>query len=64
MALISPGVEVQVIDESQYTPTAAGTVAYVLVATAEDKQTPGGTQHHTQLKQQLVNYNLSQVNVT
>jgi hypothetical protein len=43
MALISPGVEVQVIDESQYTPTAAGTVAYVLVATAEDKQTPGGT---------------------
>jgi hypothetical protein len=33
MALISPGVEVQVIDESQYTPTAAGTVAYVLVAT-------------------------------
>jgi hypothetical protein len=42
MALISPGVEVQVIDESQYTPTAAGTVAYVLVATAENKQTPGG----------------------
>jgi hypothetical protein len=42
MALISPGVEVTVIDESQYTPTAAGTVAYVLVASAENKQTPGG----------------------
>ena len=43
MALISPGVEVQVIDESQYTPTAAGTVAYVLLATAQDKLTPSGT---------------------
>ena len=28
MALISPGVQVTVIDESQYTPTAAGTIAY------------------------------------
>ena len=43
MALISPGVEVQVIDESQYTPTAVGTVAYVLVASAQNKQTPSGT---------------------
>jgi hypothetical protein len=43
MALISPGVEVTVIDESQYTPTAAGTVAYVLLATAQDKATPQGT---------------------
>jgi hypothetical protein len=43
MALISPGVEVQVIDESQYTPTAAGTIAYVLVASEENKRTPGGT---------------------
>lgn len=42
MALISPGVEVTVIDESQYTPTAAGTIAYVLVASAENKQTPSG----------------------
>jgi len=42
MALISPGVQVTVIDESQYTPTAAGTVAYVLLATAQDKETPGG----------------------
>lgn len=43
MALISPGVEVTVIDESQFTPTAAGTVAYVLIATAENKLTPSGT---------------------
>lgn len=43
MALVSPGVEVQIVDESQYTPTAAGTVAYVLLATAQDKTTPGGS---------------------
>ena len=43
MALISPGVQVTIIDESQYTPTAAGTIAYLLVATAQDKLTPSGT---------------------
>ena len=43
MALLSPGVEVTVIDESQYTPTAAGTIPYVLLATAQDKQNPSGT---------------------
>ena len=42
-SLISPGVSVTVIDESQYTPTAAGSIAYVLVATAQDKTTPSGT---------------------
>jgi hypothetical protein len=42
-SLISPGVAVSIIDESQYTPTAAGSVAYVLLATAENKQTPSGT---------------------
>jgi len=42
MALISPGVEVKVSDESQYTPTAAGTVAYVLIATAQDKKNASG----------------------
>ena len=42
MALISPGVQVTVIDESQYTPTAAGTVAFVLLATAQDKLNPAG----------------------
>jgi len=43
MALISPGVQVSVIDESQYTPTAVGTVAYVLLATAQDKKNPSGS---------------------
>ena len=42
MSLISPGVQVTVSDESQYTPTAAGSVAYVLLATAQDKRTPTG----------------------
>ena len=42
MALISPGVQVTVSDESQYTPTAAGSVAYVLLATAQDKTNPSG----------------------
>ncbi len=37
MALVSPGVEVNVIDESFYTPSAAGTVPMIFVATAADK---------------------------
>ena len=43
MALISPGVDVTVIDESQYAPAAAGTVPYVLIATAQDKTAGTGT---------------------
>ena len=43
MALISPGVQVTIIDESQYTPTAAGSVAFVLLATAQNKTNPSGT---------------------
>jgi len=42
-ALTSPGVSVTIIDQSQYTSTSAGTVPFVLVATAQDKQTPSGT---------------------
>ena len=42
MALISPGVQVTIIDESQYTPSAGGSIAYVLVATAQDKAQPSG----------------------
>ena len=36
MALVSPGVEVNVIDESFYTPAAAGTVPMIFVATASN----------------------------
>lgn len=41
--LQSPGVQVQVIDESFYTPAAPGTVPMVFIATAEDKQNAAGT---------------------
>lgn len=37
MALVSPGVEVTVIDQSTYVPSVAGTVPYILIATAQDK---------------------------
>lgn len=43
MALISPGVQLTVSDESQYQPTAQGTIAYVLLATAQDKTNPSGS---------------------
>ena len=43
MALGSPGVEVQVIDESFYTPAAPGTVPMIFVATAQDKNNAAGT---------------------
>lgn len=43
MALVSPGVEVTVIDESIYAPTAAATVPLVVLATASNKSTPNGT---------------------
>ena len=43
MALVSPGVEVNVIDESFYTPAAAGTVPMIFVATATNKTKSSGT---------------------
>ena len=43
MALVSPGVEVQVIDESFYTPASAGTVPMIFVASAESKTNATGT---------------------
>ena len=42
MALVSPGVEVKVIDESFYTPAAAGTVPVIFVATAGNKTASSG----------------------
>jgi hypothetical protein len=45
MALVSPGVQVTVIDESNYAPAALGSVAYVLLATAENKLAPGGASY-------------------
>lgn len=43
MALVSPGVEVNVIDESFYTPAAAGTVPMIFVASASNKTKSSGT---------------------
>ena len=43
MALVSPGVQVNVIDESFYTPAAPGTVPMIFVASAENKLNAGGT---------------------
>ena len=43
MALVSPGVEVNVIDESFYTPAAAGTVPVIFVASASNKTSSSGT---------------------
>lgn len=37
MALLSPGVEVSVIDESQFIPAATNSVPYILLATAQNK---------------------------
>jgi hypothetical protein len=43
MALVSPGVEVTIIDESQYLPAPTNTIPFVLLATAQDKANPTGT---------------------
>jgi hypothetical protein len=42
MALTSPGVEVTIIDESQYIPAATNSVPYILLATAQNKVSGAG----------------------
>jgi hypothetical protein len=42
MALISPGVQVSIIDESQYIPSATNSVPYILLATAQNKVSGAG----------------------
>ena len=42
MALISPGVEVTIIDESQYIPSATNSVPYILLVTAQNKISGAG----------------------
>ena len=41
MALVSPGLQLTVTDESQYVPGAVGTIPLVVVATAQDKTANG-----------------------
>ena len=43
MALTSPGVEVTIIDQSQYLPAPTNSVPFVVFATAQDKANPNGT---------------------
>jgi hypothetical protein len=43
MALTSPGVEVTIIDQSQYLPAPINSVPFVVIATAQDKANPNGT---------------------
>jgi hypothetical protein len=43
MALVSPGLEITVTDESVYVPGAVGTVPLVVLATAQDKTNPSGS---------------------
>jgi len=43
MALVSPGVQVTVIDESFYTPAEPGTTPLIVVATAQNKTNAAGT---------------------
>ena len=43
MALTSPGVEVTVIDESNYLPSVAGSVPLIVIATAQNKVSGAGT---------------------
>jgi hypothetical protein len=43
MALVSPGVQVSITDESQYLPAPTNSVPFVLLATAQDKLNPAGT---------------------
>jgi hypothetical protein len=43
MALLSPGVQVSVIDQSNYTPAAASSTPYILLVTAENKISGAGT---------------------
>ena len=43
MALVSPGVEVTIIDQSQYLPAAVNSVPFVLLATAQNKADGSGT---------------------
>jgi hypothetical protein len=43
MALVSPGVEVTIIDQSQYLPAAPASVPLIVLATAENKANAAGT---------------------
>ncbi len=43
MALVSPGVEVTIIDQSQYVPSASNSVPLIILATAQNKTNAADT---------------------
>ena len=43
MALVSPGVEVTIIDQSQYLPAPTNSIPLIVLATARNKADPTGT---------------------
>jgi hypothetical protein len=43
MALLSPGVEITITDESFYNSSTPGSIPLIVIATAENKYTPAGT---------------------
>ena len=43
MALVSPGVEVTITDQSQYLPAPTNSIPFILLATASNKANPNGT---------------------
>ena len=43
MALVSPGVQVTIVDQSQYLPAAANSVPLLILATAQNKSDPNST---------------------
>jgi hypothetical protein len=42
-SLLSPGIQVSVIDESNYAVNSEGTIPFILMATAQDKTNPSGS---------------------
>ena len=42
MALVSPGVEINLIDESTFIPSSTNSVPYILIATAQNKASGSG----------------------
>ena len=54
MALISPGVQVTVIDESFYTPAEPGTTPLIVIATAENKSNAASTGTAAEQHQQML----------
>lgn len=43
MALLSPGVEVSIVDQAQYVPAPTGSIPFFLIATAQNKADPTST---------------------